>query len=224
MARERTMLIGLTGGIATGKSTLGELFRQHGARLISADRLGRELLAPGGEGAGLLQRHFGDRFFTAGGEIDRTGLRRAIFADPLLRLKLDSLLHPLIRKRIFELLAQPERSRDEAIQPPMFQGTVVEVPLLFEAGWQADFDQVVVVLADEKQALERLQKRDGVSRAEAEAAISAQMPLSEKIARADFVIDNRGSLAETARQVSEFIVLLQNSGESGRTRGPSPST
>ena len=215
MEGARPLLIGLTGGIATGKSTLGELFRQHGARLIIADQLGRELLAPGAEGVDLLRHHFGDRFFTAGAKIDRASLRRAIFADPELRGKIDSLLHPLIRKRIFELLAQTEQTGAEPRQPPFFRGTVVEVPLLFEAGWQGDFDKVVVVLADDQQILERLQERDGVSRAEAEAAIAAQMPQSEKIARADFVIDNRGSLAETARQVSQLIVHLSGGDESG---------
>jgi dephospho-CoA kinase len=210
MEREKPLLIGLTGGIATGKSTLGELFRQHGARLISADQLGRELLAPGAEGAGLLRRHFGDRFFTADRKIDRANLRRAIFAEPELRRKLDSLLHPLIRKRIFELLAQPGRIQDEAVRSPVFRGVVVEVPLLFEAGWQDDFDLVVVVRADDQQSLERLQQRDWVSRAEAEAAISTQMPLNEKLVRADYVIDNRGSLEETARQVSELIVRLRD--------------
>ncbi len=209
MERQKPLVIALTGGIGTGKSTLGELFRQHGARLISADQLSRELLAPGAEGAELIRRQFGERFFAADGEIDRAGLRRAIFFEPELRRQLDSLLHPLIRKRIFELLAQPKRTWDEAVQPPFFQGTVVEVPLLFEVGWQDDFDRVVVVLADDQQALARLRQRDGVSRAEAEAAISAQMPLREKLTRADYVIDNRGSLAETARQVAELIVLLQ---------------
>jgi dephospho-CoA kinase len=210
MGLNRPLLIGLTGGIGTGKSTLGELFRQHGARLISADQLSRELLAPDGEGTKLLRRQFGERFFSSGGVIDRGGLRRAIFADPELRRKLDSLLHPLIRKRIFELLAETGQNMPEAIRPPFFQGTVVEVPLLFEAGWQDDFDRVVVVLAEDEQALERLRQRDGVSRAEAEAAVAAQMPLCEKIARADYVIDNRGSLDETARQVSELIVLLRD--------------
>jgi dephospho-CoA kinase len=132
-----------------------------------------------------------------------------------LRRRLDSLLHPLIRKRILESQSKTGQTSDEASQPPFFRGTVVEVPLLFEAGWEGDFDKVVVVLADERQLVDRLRKRDGVSRAEAEAAIAAQMPLPEKVARADYVIDNRGSLADTARQVSELIGRLMRCSESG---------
>jgi dephospho-CoA kinase len=209
MGRKRRLVLGLTGSIGSGKSTVAELFRQHGALLISADRISRELLAPGGAGSGLLRQALGGRFFDGNLELDRAALRRAIFAEPDLRRKVDAVLHPLIRERIAELLAAGERPLPVATRTPIFRGVVVEVPLLFEAGWQDDFDCVVTVQADEQQALDRLRQRDGVSRAEAAAAIAAQLPLSEKIARAEYLIDNRGSLDETARQVADLIARLQ---------------
>jgi dephospho-CoA kinase len=207
------LVIGLTGGIGSGKSTVAELFRQHGAQIISADQISRELLAPDGVGSKLLRQELGERFFPGSQELDRTALRRAIFAEPELRRKVNAILHPLIRQRISTLLTASEQTLAEVNIPPIFHGIVVEVPLLFEVGWQDDFDFVVVVRADDQEALERLRQRDGVSRAEAEAALAAQLPMSVKLARADHVIDNRGKPNETARQVAELIDYLQGSDE-----------
>ena len=226
MGRKRALVIGLTGGIGTGKSTVAELFRQHGATLISADQLSREILAPGAVGSQLLRREFGERFFGGRQELDRAALRRAIFTEPEVRRRVDALLHPLIRQRIAELLPAAAKVRPVAEKMPIFHGVVVEVPLLLEVGWQDDFDCVVVVRADERQALARVRNRDGVKRREAEAAIAAQLPLSEKLALADEVIDNRGPLPETARQVAELIFRLQGGVPRKRPqpRNPSPSS
>ncbi len=199
-------ILALTGGIGSGKSTVAGLFREHGALVISADLVSRELLEPEAAGWRKIQEEFGDRYFDTAGRLDRVALRRAIFGDSDLRLRLDALLHPLIRGRIGELLAGAARvARPVATRSPLFPGIVVEVPLLYEAGWQDDFPLVMVVRSEHEQAVLRLMARDQVSRAEAEAALAAQLPLAEKLAQADLVIDNRGDLAETARQVAELI-------------------
>lgn len=202
-------VLALTGGIGSGKSTVAELFRAHGALVISADRIARELLEPGASGWREIRRAFGDRFFDAAGRLDRAALRREIFTDRPLRARLDALLHPLIRARIAALVAGAEPSAGpEPSRTPLFRGIVVEVPLLFEVGWQDDFALVVVVDSDREPAMARLMARDRISRVEAEAALAAQWPLAEKLARADAVIDNRGELANTARQVAELIGKL----------------
>lgn len=219
-------LLALTGGIGSGKSTVAELFRAHGALVISADQVGRALLEPGALGWLRLEEEFAGRFFDGAGRVDRVALRRAIFSDAELRAQVDSLLHPLIRAGIAALLAGSGSTvRPNPTRSPLYPGIVVEVPLLFEAGWQDDFGCVVVVKSDEEQAVTRLMSRDLVSRSEAEAALTAQLPLHEKIARADQVIDNGGDQAATALQVARLIELL-TSGEGGwaGTRSSSPST
>jgi dephospho-CoA kinase len=207
--RKNTLAVALTGGIGSGKSTVAEMFRAHGALVISADQVGRELLEPGALGWQKLSEAFADRLFDGAGRVDRVALRLAIFSDPTLRSRVDGLLHPLIRARIADLVADNSgTSRPNPSRSPSYPGIVVEVPLLFEAGWQDDFGCVVVVWNEAEQAITRLMARDQVSRAEAEAALAAQMPLDEKITRADRVIDNRGDLATTALQVAQLIEKL----------------
>jgi len=226
--RKTLPLLALTGGIGTGKSTVAELFRQHGALVISADLVSRELLEPKAAGWGKIHQEFGGRFFDATGRLDRATLRQAIFADPALRRRLDSLLHPLIRSRIGELVAGAAGAAwPVASKTPVFPGIVVEVPLLYEAGWQDDFGCVVVVRSEEEQAVLRLMGRDQLSRGEALAALAAQLPLAEKLAWADLVIDNRGELAATARQVAELIARLMTGAgchPPGRAGDASPSS
>lgn len=218
--------LALTGGIGSGKSTVAELFRAHGALVISADQVSRELLEPGAAGFRKLREEFGDRFITVAGQVDRVALRRAIFTDPALRARVDALLHPLIRARIAEMVAGADRQAwPTPTKTPVYPGIVVEVPLLYEVGWQDDFGCVVVVSSAVEQAIDRLMARDRVSRSEAEAALAAQLPMREKVARAEQVIDNQGDLAATALQVARLIERLL-SGEACRKgiRNSSPST
>ncbi|HSH13491.1 MAG TPA: dephospho-CoA kinase [Desulfurivibrionaceae bacterium] len=217
--------LALTGGIGSGKSTVAELFRAHGALVISADQVSRELLEPGGAGFRKLREEFGDLFITAAGQVDRGALRRAIFTDPVLRARVDALLHPLIRARIAEMVAGADRQAwPIPTRTPVYRGIVIEVPLLYEVGWQDDFGCVVVVGSAVAQSLDRLMARDRISRSEAEAALAAQLPMREKVARADLVIDNQGDLSATALQVARVIDRLL-SGESCRKgiRNSSPS-
>jgi len=220
-------LLALTGGIASGKSTVAGLFAEHGALVISADQVARELLEPGAPGWGRLQAEFAGCFLDEDGRIDRAALRWAIFGDAVLRAKVDGLLHPLVRARIGELVAGAGRTgRPLPVRKPVFAGLVVEVPLLYEVGWQGDFDLVVVVRSDDGQAVDRLMARDQCSRSEAEAALAAQMPMGEKLALADAVIDNRGDLAATARQVAELIgrLAVQTGCHRGGRPDASPSS
>jgi len=193
-------VVGITGGIASGKSRVAALIAQLcEVSLIDADRVARGLFATG-EVLSSLRELIGGRFFDAQGQLRRPLLRREIFRDAGLRRSLDEFSHPLIWRKIVELLADAKREG---------QGEVlVEVPLLFEAGWQGHFSRVVVVYADEFTCRGRLCKRDGVNLQDAVAAIGAQMPLEDKLLKADHVIDNGGSWWDTVLQVRRLCPYL----------------
>jgi len=196
----KDLLIGLTGGIGTGKSKVAELFITRGFLVIDADQIGRLILDPGKEGWQAMQATFGSRFFKDDMTVNRRKLRAAIFTDRKLREEVDDLLHPLIREEIATACRQNSAQACRL--------TVVEVPLLFEAGWQEDFDSVVVVTADDETCLARIMARDGVSRPEAEQALAAQMSIEEKVAMANHVVDNSGVWSDTISQVDELIRKL----------------
>jgi dephospho-CoA kinase len=196
----KDLQIGLTGSIGTGKSRVAELFRANGAQVVDADEAGRFLLEPGKKGWRALKSVFGNRFFKDDLTVDRQKFRSAIFADPTLREEVDSLLHPLIREEICHICQWKAESGRRL--------TVVEIPLLYETGWQGDFDLVVVVAADDETCLSRIMARDGVSRPEAEQALAAQMSIKEKVALADHVIDNNGAWSDTVTQFDELISKL----------------
>jgi dephospho-CoA kinase len=206
---ESALKIALTGAMGSGKSLVAELFREQGARTIDADQVSRRLLMPAAAGWCALRAEFGDRFFTADLTVDRQKLRAAIFSDEALRKKINAILHPLIRQAIADLCGEKvglkADSADSAVRPPI---TVVEVPLLFEVGWQNDFDLVIAVTADDGLCLDRIASRDDVGRAAAQAAFASQMSPAEKAVRADYVIDNSGSIDATARQVKELYATL----------------
>jgi dephospho-CoA kinase len=206
---ESALKIALTGAMGSGKSLVAELFREQGARTIDADQVSRRLLMPAAAGWCALRAEFGDRFFTADLTVDRQKLRAAIFSDEALRKKINAILHPLIRQAIVDLCREKVGlkgdSADSAGRPPI---TVVEVPLLFEVGWQNDFDLVIAVTADEDICLDRIVRRDQVARPAALAAFATQMSPAEKAAMADYLIDNSGSLEATARQVRELYAIL----------------
>jgi dephospho-CoA kinase len=205
-----TLKIALTGVMGAGKSRVAELFRDEGARVVDADEVGRCLLEPFKSGWTALREEFADRFFNVDRTVDRKKLREAIFNDEALRAKINSLLHPLIRRAIDKICAEAAGRKAGSAQragalPAI---TVVEVPLLYEVGWQDDFDLVVVVAAEEELCLERVMKRDGVARDAALAAFGAQMSSAAKAEMADYVIDNSGDLAATARQVKNLYAEL----------------
>ena len=198
----KPMLVAITGGIATGKSRVGDFLAQRGeAGILSADAACRALLQPGEPGWQGLRELLGADFFLEHGVLDRSRLRQHLFAEEALRQKVDALLHPLARQRML-------REAQSLVADGRCQRLLVEVPLLFEAGWQDDYAQVVVVSADQELCVKRLMRRDGVSRVEALQAIAAQMPLAEKARRADFVVDNSGDWEDTRLLLEALLPLL----------------
>jgi dephospho-CoA kinase len=188
------VVLGVTGGIASGKSTVGRLLQARGAFIIDADQVARELLAPGQELTEKVIGAFGEAVKRPGGGLDRAAVARIIFADREARERLNRITHPPviaeIEKRIKRVLRSPAR-------PPV---VAVIAPLLFEAGVEGLVDKVLVVTAEETEQIRRLRERDGLSEAEARQRIAAQMSTEEKRLRGDWAVDTtRGEVVtETA--------------------------
>ncbi|MDQ7006463.1 MAG: dephospho-CoA kinase [Acidobacteriota bacterium] len=196
------LLAGLTGGIATGKTTVAGIFADLGAAVIDADPIVHQLLAPGGAGVAPVREHFGEEVLDPRGGVDRSRLGRRVFSDPAARRRLEALLHPLVievsEARIARIL--------ERDPPP---GVLIyEAALLVETGRHTRFDRLVVVTAPLEVRVRRLVERRGLSVEEARRRIGAQMPEEEKIALADHVIDNGHAVEQTRRQVERVYRLL----------------
>jgi dephospho-CoA kinase len=183
-------IIGLTGNIACGKSQIAGMLRDLGAELIDADRVAHELLEPGTPEYGRIVERFGREILLPDGAIDRRKLGGIVFADPLALRDLEQILHPGVRPRI--------RARFAAAQAPV---VAVEAIKLLEVGLYLETDAVWVVTADRDTQIQRLMHSRGLSRQEAETRVDAQPPQSEKVARADVVIDNSGDLSRSREQV-----------------------
>ena len=190
-------IIGLTGGIACGKSTVSKALRALGACIIDADAIAHELSQPNQALFNAYVQRFGMAIVPAGGTLDRAAIARLIFTDPTMRAEVEQISHPLIRRAVEERLRMAEKEQKRA--------AVLDVPLLFEAGWDALADEVWVVALPPEEQLTRLLARDKtMSEGEARARIAAQMPLAEKCARADVVIDNSGTKEETRDYVGKL--------------------
>lgn len=202
-----TRVVGLTGGIGSGKSTVAGLLAALGAEVIDADAIVRELQAAGGPLLREMVAEFGEQILDARGELDREALGRVVFADPAKRARLGALVHPKVGVEMMRRLGEAK-----ARSVPL---VVLDIPLLLEGRTSGrggastlPFDAVVVVWAPEELQLERQMRRDARGRDDALARIRAQMPLDEKRGLADFVIDNSGSPEETARQVRALYARL----------------
>jgi len=205
------LLVGLTGGIATGKSAVAAMFRMLGAVIIDADVLAREVVEPGQSALAEVVREFGPRMITADGRLDRKALGGIVFADAERRRRLEAITHPRIRE-VFE-----RRLHDLAEQE--FRGVVVfDAPVMIESGNYKNMDRLVVVVTDEATQIARLMARDGCTREEALARIRSQMPLSEKARLADHVIDNSGDRAVTEEQVRRVHAALTSEVAQRKTR------
>jgi dephospho-CoA kinase len=185
-------VLGLTGGIGSGKSMVASMFAQLGADVIDADQLAREVVEPGQPALEEIATAFGRDILLPDGRLDRGKLGRIIFADPVARGTLNAITHPRIRERMDAEITARRSGRGVL---------VVDIPLLYENDRSRAVETVIVVWVDAKTQLRRLQERDGLSVEEARQRIAAQMPLDEKRARADVVIDNSGSRESTRRQV-----------------------
>jgi dephospho-CoA kinase len=182
-------VLGITGGIGTGKSTVAQMFASCGARVIDADRIAHSLLVPGTVVYRGLLRLFGRAILAQDGAVDRRALAARVFSDPALRRKVEALMHPVIREKI---RAQIRECRGEVV--------VLDAPLLFEAGCRSLTDKVVVVTASRAAQVHRCSVGRAMSARELTRRRAAQMPLARKVRMADFVIDNGGTRAATRQQ------------------------
>jgi dephospho-CoA kinase len=203
MSGHASLVVGLTGGIGTGKTRVANLLEKLGAALICADRVVHDLQAPGSEVLGEIARVLGEEYISDSGELERDKLGALVFRDPSARAKLNAILHP----RVLQTMAE----RSEALQREGIPVIVLDIPLLIEGrrafqGPEAvvPVDQIVLVYADEMTQIERVVARDGLSREAALARVRSQMPIDEKRTLADVVIDNGGAWPETERQVQEL--------------------
>lgn len=185
--------IGLTGGIGSGKSTVADLFADRGITVIDTDRIAHALTAPGSETVTLIGRQFGADLIAADGTLDRARLRQLVFADAAKRAQLEALLHPRIRARTEELMAQAHGPY-----------CIVVVPLLLEKGWQSLVDRVLVVDTAPELQLSRTRQRDGRPAAEVHAIIAAQISREKRLAAADDVVHNDAGREELAVQVEQL--------------------
>ena len=197
----RFLLVGLTGSIATGKSTVSAMFRRLGCELIDADLLAREVVAPGEPALARIVEEFGDGVLQPDGTLDRRKLGAVVFGDAARRKRLEEITHPAIRDRFLQRLAELEARG--------FDGVVLwDAPVMIESGGYKDMEKLVVVATDEATQSARLRGRDGIDGAEAERRIGSQMPVAEKAKLADYVIDNAGDRAATEAQVREVYAAL----------------
>ena len=193
------LLVGLTGGIATGKSTVSEILARLGAVLVDADQLAREVVAPGEPALADVVREFGD-VLRPDGTLDRKKLAAIVFADPSRRKRLEAILHPAIRARF--------DARLDALTREGFEGIVVfDAPVMIESGGYKNMDRLIVVVTDEVIQRARLVARDADA-ADGERRIASQMPLAEKAKLADYVIDNTGDRAATEARTREVHAAL----------------
>lgn len=181
----RRLRIGLTGGIASGKSTVAARFMELGVPVIDADAIARTVVEPGRPALGEVVARFGPGILTPGGALDRGALRALIFADPAARQDLEAILHPLIR-------AEMERQAQAARGPYL----IMDIPLLAESGRRDPLDRVLVVDADEASQISRLMARDGGQEAQARAILAAQADRAARLALADDVLENSGTVAQ----------------------------
>lgn len=193
-----TVRVGLTGGIASGKSTVSAILAELGAVVIDADLIAREVVARGTPGLDAVVAEFGPQVLTADGDLDRPAMGALVFADPSARKRLEAIIHPLVHRRSAEL---------EAAAAP---GAVVvhDIPLLVEVGRADQFDAVVVVDAPTEVQVRRMVEDRGWTREDAESRIAAQAPPEDRLAIATHVIDNTGSLDALRQRVAEVYAEL----------------
>ena len=206
-------MIGLTGGIACGKSTVAAMLREHGAPLIDADQLARDVVAPGTAGLADIAETFGPEMMTDDGFLDRKRMSALVFSDPVERAKLEAITHPLIFAR-FTALSQKYQQQGEQV-------VIYDAALLFERGLDHLMNAIVVVTVPPPVQLHRLRDREGIDEEEALRRITAQMPLEEKVRRADFVIDNGQTLQHTRAQL-DYVwrqIMSRAIGGKGMSRG-----
>lgn len=192
----------MTGGIASGKSLAASFFRCESIPVVDADRLAHQVMAPGGKVSGLLKRIFGSNICSDSGEIDRSKLRKIVLSDNSAMKKLNAITHPFIIRAMEEQIEYYEKERNDLI--------MCETPLLFETGLQDKFDKIIVVFSYEGDQLMRLTQKRGLSMTEARKMLRTQMPLKEKVDRADYVIYNTKSKKDLLQQCRKISCELKS--------------
>ena len=194
-----TYILGLTGGIASGKSTVSAYLAQNGALIIDADLIARQVVAKKSSGLKQIVAKFGGEILTASGELDRKKLGKLVFSNKDLLKALTDITGPLIRAEILREIQAAKKAQVKLV--------VLDIPLLFETGYQTLCDKVMVVTIPSKLQLERVMKRDNLSAAEARKRIANQLPASKRNELADVLIDNSKSVAETYQQVLKWLKI-----------------
>jgi dephospho-CoA kinase len=195
--------IALTGGIATGKTTVANKFRDLGAIILDADEYARRAVEPGTASFAALQELIGPEYLKADGTLRRKKLRRRIIQEPALRETMNAVLHPYIMEAM-----QAEWEKLRKLHPQTV--VIFDIPLLFEGGFDRDFDLVILVYSTPQIQVQRLIHRDKVLPSEAERTLAMQFPIDSKKARSDYVIENSGDLEQTLRQVEQLWVKIAN--------------
>jgi len=193
-------VFGLTGNIGSGKSTVAAMLREEGIPVLDADRISRDVTAPGGRAYDAVVRAFGREILRDDGSIDRKRLGEIVFADPASRERLERITHPAIFEAMKEAIVRIEREGHRV--------AVVEATLIHELGRKGLFEAVISVTCDRETAISRLAARDGMSRGDAEARLGAQMDAERKAGASDYVIDTSGSIESTRRQVERLARIL----------------
>lgn len=194
-----TYILGLTGGIASGKSTVSAYLAQKGALIVDADLIARQVVAKKSSGLKQIVAKFGEEILTASGELDRKKLGKLVFSNKELLKALTDITGPLIRAEILREIQAAKKAQVKLV--------VLDIPLLFETGYQTLCDKVMVVTIPSKLQLERVMKRDNLSAAEARKRIANQLPASKRNELADVLIDNSKSVAETYQQVLKWLKI-----------------
>lgn len=194
-----TYILGLTGGIASGKSTVSAYLAQNGALIIDADLIARQVVAKRSSGLKQIVAKFGEEILTASGELDRKKLGKLVFSNKDLLKNLTDITGPLIRAEILREIVAAKKAQVKLV--------VLDIPLLFETGYQTLCDKVMVVTVPSEVQLERVMKRDNLSAAEARKRIANQLPTSKRNELADVLIDNSKSVAETYQQVLKWLKI-----------------
>ncbi len=202
MDKKTTIVVGLTGNIASGKSTVASIFRELGAKIIDADKIAREVVKPGSDAWKEIVKSFGKEILNKDETINRKKLGAIVFKDPLKRKKLNEITHPRIVKKIYEQVEELKKKNVSVV--------IVEAALIVEKGGMRDLlDKLIVVTLPEQKQIKRLMERDSISYEEALNRVSSQAPQAEKVKYADYVIDTSGTVEETKKQVLDIWKDIQ---------------
>jgi dephospho-CoA kinase len=195
------IVAGLTGGIATGKSTVSQMLATLGARVVDADRIARQVVAKGLPAWQRIVTAFGRGVLLPEGEINRSVLADMVFGHPDKQATLNRIVHPKVREEMQRRIVRLRRSEPSAV-------VVLDVPLLIEAEWLDDLDEIILVYTPESIQLQRLMVRDGLSESDALRRIRSQMPVEQKLAQSTIIIDNSGTLEATRKQTEQVYQKL----------------